>query len=75
MWPTHSKYTVVIEQADDGSFSVHVPDLPGCASTGDTREEAVDMIREAIRGHLQILREHGDTVPPPRSTATVVDAA
>lgn len=67
-------YTVVIERADDGSFSVSVPDLPGCVSTGDSRDEALDMIREAIRGHLDVLRDHGDMVPPPRSTATVVDA-
>lgn len=70
-----SRYTVVIEQADDGSFGVYVPDLPGCVSTGDTRDEALEMIREAIRGHLEVLRDHGDEVPMPRSTATVVDAA
>ncbi len=69
------RYTVVIEQADDGSFSVYVPDLPGCVSCGDTKEEALEMIREAIRGHLEVLRDHGDEVPSPRSTATVVDAA
>lgn len=69
------RYMVVIEQADDGSFSVYVPDLPGCVSSGDTREEALQMIREAIRGHLDVLRDHGDEVPLPRSTATTVDAA
>ncbi len=69
------EYTVVIERADDGSFSAHVPDLPGCISCGDTREEALEMIKEAIRGHIETLREHGDPVPKPRSTAAVVDAA
>jgi predicted RNase H-like HicB family nuclease len=69
------QYTVVIEPADDGSFSVWVPDLPGCASTGDSREEALVNIAEAIRGHIETLREHGEPVPPPRSTATVVQAA
>ncbi|MCC6425827.1 MAG: type II toxin-antitoxin system HicB family antitoxin [Phycisphaerales bacterium] len=69
------QYTVDIEPADDGSFSVWVPDLPGCTSCGDTREEAFANIVEAIRGHIDVLREHGEPVPPARSTATVVRAA
>lgn len=69
------QYTVVLEQADDGSFSAYVPDLPGCVSCGDTEEEAMEMIREAIRGHVAVLRDNGEPVPPPRSTARRVDAA
>lgn len=68
-------YTVVVEQADDGSFSVYVPDLPGCVSCGDSVEEALQMIREAIRGHIEVMREHGEAIPAPRSTAHVVHAA
>jgi predicted RNase H-like HicB family nuclease len=68
------QYTVVIEQAEDGSLSVWVPDLPGCVSTGDTRDEALRNIAEAIKGHIETLREHGEPVPPPRSSATVVAA-
>jgi predicted RNase H-like HicB family nuclease len=65
-------YTVIVEPADDGTFSVYVPDLPGCVSTGRTREDALDSIREAIRGHIQTLRELGEPVPPPRSQSHVV---
>jgi len=61
-----------MEPADDGTFSVYVPDLPGCVSTGRTREDALDSIREAIRGHIQTLRELGEPVPPPRSQSHVV---
>ncbi len=68
-------YTVVIEQADDGSFGVYVPDLPGCVSCGDTPGQALDSIREAIQGHIQSLREFGEPVPKPRSFATIVHAA
>jgi len=68
------QYTVIIEPADDGTFSVYVPDLPGCVSTGRSREEAVESIREAIQGHVQTLRELGETVPPPRSQSEVVAA-
>lgn len=68
------KYIVIIEPADDGTFSVYVPDLPGCISTGSTRDEAVESIREAIHGHIQTLRELGEPVPPPRSQSQVVAA-
>jgi predicted RNase H-like HicB family nuclease len=68
------QYTVVIEPAEDGSLSVWVPDLPGCVSTGDSREEALRNIAEAIKGHIDTLRQHGEPVPPARSSATVVAA-
>jgi predicted RNase H-like HicB family nuclease len=68
------QYTVIIEPADDGTFSVCVPDLPGCISTGRSREEAIESIREAIEGHVQTLRELGESVPPPRSQSQVVAA-
>jgi predicted RNase H-like HicB family nuclease len=71
---TSTEYTVIIEPADDGTFSVYVPDLPGCVSTGTTREEAIDSIREAIAGHIQTLKDLGEPVPPPRSQSQVVAA-
>ncbi len=70
-----TQYTVILEQADDGSFSAWVPDLPGCVSTGDTRDEALAMIREAILGHIELMREAGEAIPPPRSMASVIQAA
>lgn len=70
--PVSLHLAVLIEPADDGSFSVWVPDLPGCVSTGDTREEAMSNIAEAIRGHIETLRDLGEPVPAARSlTATV----
>jgi predicted RNase H-like HicB family nuclease len=68
------RYTIIIEPADDGTFSVYVPDLPGCVSTGRSRDEAIESIREAIRGHVQTLRDLGEPVPPPRSESLVVAA-
>ena len=44
--------TVVLEPSDDGGFTAVVPSLPGCISEGDTREEAVANIREAIELYL-----------------------
>ena len=67
-------YAAMLEPADDGSISVWVPDLPGCVSRGDTREEALAAIAEAIGGHIETLRESGMPVPPAGSSATVIAA-
>ena len=67
------EYTVVIERSPN-NFAAYVPDLPGCVATGSTREELLDEIREAIAFHLESLREHGEPVPEPQTTAVVVDA-
>ena len=71
---SNMRYTVIIELAEDGSHSVYVPDLPGCVSTGDTQDEALANIREAIRGHVALLHELGEVVPEPRSHAEIVAA-
>jgi predicted RNase H-like HicB family nuclease len=68
-------YVVVIEKADDGSFSAYVPDLPGCVACGDDRDEVTTSIEEAVRLHIESLRAHGDPMPPPSTTTTVVHAA
>jgi predicted RNase H-like HicB family nuclease len=69
------KYVVVIERAKDGGYWAYLPDLPGCVSSGDTREEAERNIREAVDMHLESLRDHGEPVPQPAASVTTVDAA
>ena len=68
------KYTILIEEGPT-SYGAYVPDLPGCVAVADTRREVVELMREAIKFHLEELRRHGDPVPPPRSTAAQVDVA
>lgn len=63
-----SEYLVIIEQAEN-NFSAYSPDLPGCVATGDTKEETLLRMREAISMHLEGLREDGLPVPPPSSSA------
>jgi predicted RNase H-like HicB family nuclease len=58
------KYLVVIEPTQTG-FSAYSPDLPGCVSTGRTREEVERNMREAITFHVDGLREEGQPVPEP----------
>jgi len=61
------KIRVFIEQDEDGRFVATCPALPGCISEGDTREEALANIQDAISGYVESLRKHGEPVPPPIS--------
>ncbi len=63
------RYGIVIEKAN-GNYSAYVPDLPGCISTGNTVEEAEEQIREAIRFHLEGLKEDNCPSPSPLVSAT-----
>ena len=58
------KYRVLIEQDEDGFFVAEVPALPGCVSQGESRQEALENIREAIAGYLESLEDHQEPVPP-----------
>ena len=57
------RYTVILEQEQDGGFVASVPALPGCVSQGDNREKALANIREAIELYVEDCREAGDPVP------------
>ena len=67
------RYAVVIEQAD-GNLSAYVPDLPGCVATGESVAAVEENIKEAIRLHIDGLREDRLPVPEPRAIADYVDA-
>jgi predicted RNase H-like HicB family nuclease len=66
------RYAVVIEKAD-GNYSAYVPDLPGCVATGDTVEAVEREIRDAIRFHIEGLKEDGLPVPKPTSSVDYVE--
>jgi antitoxin HicB len=69
------EFEVALAKEDDGTYSVTVPALPGCASQGDTRVEALAMIREAIEAYIESLVAHGDPVPRPIEIERVTVAA
>jgi len=54
---------VLLSQDEDGYFVVEVPSLPGCVSQGETREEALANIKEAIDLHIEVLQERDKPVP------------
>jgi len=50
------KYRVIIEKDEDGVLVAKVPDLPGCATEGRTREELMKNVKEAIQAYLEALK-------------------
>ena len=60
------QYIVSLEEGPE-SWGAYVPDLPGCVAAGETREEALKLIREAIEVHLDGMKEGGDPIPEPHS--------
>ncbi|MFZ1730021.1 MAG: type II toxin-antitoxin system HicB family antitoxin [Bacteroidota bacterium] len=66
------RYAIVIEKSES-IYSAYVPDLPGCISTAKTIPELEVEIREAIKFHIEGLREDGLEVPTPSSSVEYVD--
>ena len=64
------KYVVIFEKGEN-SYGASVPDHPGCIAVGETMEEVKDLIAEAIKFHIEGLREDGDVVPLPSSRSVI----
>ena len=67
------RYLVVIEKGEK-SYGAHVPDLPGCIASGETREEVIELIKEAIDFHIESLIDAGESIPQPTSEAQLVES-
>ncbi len=65
------EYVVILEKGET-SYGAYVPDLPGCVAVGETREEALSLIREAIDLHLDEMRREGLPIPTPSSSSELV---
>ena len=59
---TEYKFTVVIEKDEDGKFIAICPALQGCATAGDTREEAIEMIKDAIKLNILARQDEGEPI-------------
>lgn len=57
-------YQVVIEPDEDGVFIATVPSVPGVAEQGETVEEALDNLKEALMFHLETMKMEGEELPP-----------
>lgn len=67
------RYAVVIEKAN-GNYSAYVPDLPGCVATGESVADAERSIRDAIKLHIEGLREDRLPIPEPSARAEYIEA-
>ena len=65
------KFKVILEPSEEGGFTVSVPSLPGCLSEGETMEEALANIREAIEGYLEAFPEELDQLKRKRELVEV----
>lgn len=66
----------MIEPAEEGGFTAYVPALPGCVTEGDTEEETLAYVREAITLYVEGLRDQRRPVPPsgiPSGQGRIVD--
>ena len=66
------KYLIILEPTATG-YSAYSPDLPGCASTGATRDECEKNMHEAIEFHLDGLKLEGEPIPTPATVASFVE--
>jgi predicted RNase H-like HicB family nuclease len=69
------KYLVIIEKADDDSYSAYLPDVPGCVSCGDTVDEVKANIQEALDFHFDGMRQAGLPIPTPTTISDYVETA
>jgi len=67
--------SLVIIEKGPTTYGVRVPDLPGCIAVGETREEVLTRVREAVELHLEGLKQEGQPIPVPTSTSALVDVA
>ncbi|MBA3301119.1 MAG: type II toxin-antitoxin system HicB family antitoxin [Thermoleophilaceae bacterium] len=67
-------YLVIYEQAPNGDWGAHSPDVEGVYALGDTREEVEARMEEAVRAYFDLLREEGRDLPEPHTSAGHVAA-
>lgn len=67
------QFRVIIELNEREGYTVTVPILPGCISEGDTKEEALANIKEAIELYLESLQADGEPIPIPKQPRTIAD--
>ena len=69
------QYNARLIPEPDGRWTAEIPALPGCVTWGNTREEALGRIKEAIELYLEVLIEEGKPIPSDESTFTRVEVA
>lgn len=65
------RFLIIVEKAN-GNYSAYCPDLPGCVATGNTRKEVLMRMKEAIKLHLEGMREDNISIPQMKSFAEYI---
>jgi predicted RNase H-like HicB family nuclease len=65
-------YIAIIHKDPNSDFGVSFPDFPGCITAGRTLDEAKEMAREALTGHIALMREAGESLPEPSTLDLVM---
>ncbi|MBC7345168.1 MAG: type II toxin-antitoxin system HicB family antitoxin, partial [Clostridia bacterium] len=58
-----ARFIVYLEPAEEGGYIASIPALPGCVTQGETKEEALAMAKDAIRGYIESLKKHVEPLP------------
>ncbi|HNR57388.1 MAG: hypothetical protein A4E50_01239 [Methanosaeta sp. PtaB.Bin087] len=69
-----TSYTIIIERGER-NYSAYCPDLPGVVAAGETEEETILLMKEAIEFHLEGLREDDLPIPEPTTSARCIEVA
>ena len=63
---------IIIKPGENGFWLAECPSLHGCISQGQSKKEAIQNIREAIEGYLEVLKQDGDTIPEDKMESIIV---
>lgn len=56
-------FVAVIHKEENSDYGVSFPDFPGCITAGKTIQEAAEMAKEALRGHIEVMHENNEKLP------------
>lgn len=68
------QYPIILIRAEEGGYTVLVPDLPGCVTQGETVEEAFEMVKDAMAGWIEVTFEDKEEAPRPSTLENIVPA-
>ena len=69
------RYLILVDGGPPSNYSAWSPEVPGCVATGATIEECVARMHEALAGHFEVMREHGEAIPEPSGPGVYVERA
>jgi antitoxin HicB len=61
-------YRIVLRKEPEGTYTAFVPSLPGCITWGETVEHALEMVKDAITGYIEVLKDEGEPIPDDSET-------